>query len=84
MLLMCIITLSQITTNMASNTKTAYIKTSAIKKFAKANGKRVSADFLATLDRWVEAKVLLATKEHNGGKKTMDSSVAGYILGPQQ
>ena len=68
---------------MASNTKTVYIKTSAIKKFAKTHGKRVSADFLAALDQWVESKVLLATKEHNGGKKTMDSSVAGYILGPQ-
>lgn len=68
---------------MASTTKTVYIKTSSIKKFAKSHGKRVSADFLAALDRWVENKVLLATKEHNGGKKTMDSSLAGYILGNQ-
>jgi hypothetical protein len=68
---------------MASTTKTVYIKTSSIKKFAKSHGKRVSADFLAALDRWVESKVLLATKEHNGGKKTMDASVAGYILGNQ-
>lgn len=68
---------------MASTTKTVYIKTSSIKKFAKSHGKRVSADFLASLDRWVENKVLLATKEHNGGKKTMDSALAGYILGNQ-
>lgn len=68
---------------MASTTKTVYIKTSSIKKFAKSHGKRVSSDFLAALDRWVENKVLLATKEHNGGKKTMDSSLAGYILGNQ-
>lgn len=68
---------------MASTTKTVYIKTSSIKKFAKSHGKRVSSDFLAALDRWVENKVLLATKEHNGGKKTMDASVAGYILGNQ-
>jgi hypothetical protein len=68
---------------MASTTKTVYIKTSSVKKFAKSHGKRVSADFLFALDRWVENKVLLATKEHNGGKKTMDASVAGYILGNQ-
>jgi hypothetical protein len=68
---------------MASNTKTVYIKTSAIKKFAKTHGKRVSADFLAVLDQWVENKIIIAAKEHNGGKKTMDSAVAGFILGPQ-
>lgn len=68
---------------MASTTKTVYIKTSSIKKFAKTHGKRVSSDFLAALDRWVENKVLLASKEHNGGKKTMDASLAGYILGNQ-
>lgn len=68
---------------MASTTKTVYIKTSTIKKFAKAHGKRVSADFLAALDRWVENKVLLAAKEHNGGKKTIDAAVAGFVLGNQ-
>lgn len=68
---------------MASTTKTVYIKTSTIKKFAKTHGKRVSADFLAALDRWVENKVLLAAKEHNGGKKTIDAAVAGFILGNQ-
>jgi hypothetical protein len=68
---------------MASTTKTAYIKTSSVKKFAKSHGKRVSAEFLSALDRWVENKVLLATKEHNGGKKTLDASLAGYILGNQ-
>ncbi len=68
---------------MASTTKTAYIKTSSVKKFAKSHGQRVSAEFLSALDRWVENKVLLATKEHNGGKKTLDASLAGYILGNQ-
>lgn len=68
---------------MASTTKTVYIKTSTIKKFAKTHGKRVSGEFLAALDRWVENKVLLAAKEHNGGKKTIDAAVAGFILGNQ-
>lgn len=66
-----------------ATTKTVYIKTSAIKKLAKTHGKRVSADFLAVLDQLVENKVIIATKEHNGGKKTMDSAVAGFVIGPQ-
>lgn len=64
-------------------TKTNYIKTSTVRKFAKSHGKRVSPDFLAALDRYVENKILIATKEHNGGKRTLDASIAGYILGNQ-
>jgi|APGre2960657423_1045063.scaffolds.fasta_scaffold156000_3 hypothetical protein len=66
---------------MASPTKTTYIKTSTIRKFAKSHGKRISAEFAMALDRYVEQKVLLACKEHNGGKKTLDAAVAGYIIG---
>jgi hypothetical protein len=66
---------------MASPTKTNYVKSSTVRKFAKSHGKRVSSDFLVALDRYVEAKVLIAAKEHNGGKKTLDASVAAFILG---
>ena len=66
---------------MANTSKTTYIKASAIRKFTKSHGKRVSAEFLSSLDRYLEAKVLIALKEHNGGKKTLDAALAGYILG---
>jgi hypothetical protein len=62
-------------------TKTHYIKPSALRKLIKSHGKRVSADFLSSLDRWVETKVADACKEHNGGKKTLDSALAAYMLG---
>lgn len=58
-----------------------YIKTSAIKKLAKANCKRAGKEFINALDRYVEKKVMEALREHNGGKKTLDSALAGYILG---
>jgi hypothetical protein len=66
---------------MASPNKTNYIKASTVRKFAKSHGKRVSIDFATALDRYVENKVLMACKEHNGGKKTLDAAVAAYILG---
>jgi hypothetical protein len=66
-----------------SISKTNYIKTSSVKKFAKSHGKRVSADFALALDRYIEKKVLQAIQEHNGGKKTLDIALASYILGNQ-
>lgn len=45
------------------------------------SGKRVSKDFLDALDRYIENKLIKASEEHNGGKKTLDSGVAGYHLG---
>lgn len=68
---------------MTTSNKATYIKTSAVKKFAKTHGKRVSSEFILALDRWVENKVLLAAKEHNGGKKTIDAALAGFVLGNQ-
>lgn len=61
--------------------KTKYITVSNVKKFCKSHGKRVSKDFLEALDRHLEKKLLQAMAEHNGGKVTLDSAVAGYILG---
>lgn len=58
-----------------------YIKATAVKKLANTHGKRAGKDFLEALDRLVERKVLEALTEHNGGKKTLDSALAGYILG---
>lgn len=60
---------------------THYIKTANVKKLANMHGKRAGKDFIQALDRLVERKVLESLKEHNGGKKTLDASLAGYILG---
>ena len=60
---------------------TQYIKPSAIRKTVKAGGKRTSTEFLDALDRYVERAIQRAIAEHNGGKKTIDASVAGHVLG---
>lgn len=51
----------------------------AIKELAKENGKRVSADFFACLERFVEKKIVKACNIWNGQKKTLDASVAGFV-----
>lgn len=61
--------------------KLNHIKASAVRKAAKARGKRVSKDFLEALDRLVEHKLNQACDQHNGSKKTLDSAVAGLVLG---
>lgn len=60
---------------------TTLIKSSAVKKLIKEHGKRTSKEFLAALDSYVRNAVIRAASEHNGGKKTVDASVAGYTLG---
>jgi hypothetical protein len=61
--------------------KTQYIKPAAVKKLIKSHGKRTAAEFLLALDNYVERAVIRAASEHNGGKKTVDASVAGHTLG---
>jgi hypothetical protein len=62
--------------------KLLFIRSAAVKALiAKTYGKRTGKDFLEALDRFVEAKVKAAAAEHNGGKKTVDGSVAAYHLG---
>jgi hypothetical protein len=61
--------------------KTQFIKPAAIKRLAKQRGKRIGKDFLAALDGHLERKVEQALEEHNGGRKTLDAAVFGYIFG---
>jgi hypothetical protein len=62
--------------------KLKYINTAGVKKFCKQEyGKRVSKDFLAQLDYYLQNKLRSACLEHNGGKKTLDNALAGYVLG---
>ncbi len=56
-----------------------YINKTNIKKLVNAQGKRAGKDFLFQLDLMIERKVIKACSVHNGGKKTLDSSVASYI-----
>jgi hypothetical protein len=58
-----------------------YIKASAIKKLANSHGKRAGKDFIEALDRMVGRKMMEALETHNGGKKTLDHSVAVWVLG---
>lgn len=61
--------------------KIQYIKPAAVKKLIKSHGKRTASEFLLALDNYVERAVIRAVSEHNGGKKTVDASVAGHTLG---
>lgn len=58
-----------------------YIKARNIRDKAKGFNKRVSKDFLEAFDRYVHDKLLDCLEEHNGGKKTLDGSLASYMLG---
>jgi hypothetical protein len=60
---------------------TKYIKPSKVKELVKSFGKRTSASFIQSLDRWLEDKVSQACLEHNGGRKTLDAGLAEYMLG---
>ena len=61
--------------------KPNYIKPASVRKFIKSHGKRTSKEFLEALDRYLEKKLLVALAEHNGGKKTLDASLAAYVFG---
>lgn len=61
--------------------KTQYIKPAALKRLAKQHGKRVGSDFIAALDGHIERKMGEAIAEHNGGRKTLDAAIFGYIFG---
>jgi hypothetical protein len=56
-----------------------FIKNSAIKKYLKERGRRVGKDFIHALDVFIQDKLDQAVKVHNGGKVTVDASIAGYI-----
>jgi hypothetical protein len=56
-----------------------HIHVAAIKQLAKAGGRRVGSDFLFALDSLVRRKVEAACRTHNGGKKTLDATIAGFV-----
>jgi hypothetical protein len=56
-----------------------YIVVSAVRKRLNADGRRAGSEFLEALDRHVARLLDDACAVHNGGKKTLDSSVAIWI-----
>lgn len=56
-----------------------YLNVFQVKKLVKDNGKRTGKDFLVQLDKFIESKVLEATKVHNGSKVTIDAEIAGVV-----
>jgi hypothetical protein len=57
-----------------------YIKASAVRSHIKdVSGKRVSINFLYILDGYVGRKIVEAAQCHNGGIKTVNEEVAGYM-----
>lgn len=58
---------------------TPHIRPAAVKRLAKDYGRRVSAEFLQQLDAHVRRMVRNACQVHNGGKVTLDASVAGFV-----
>jgi hypothetical protein len=56
------------------------IKKAGIKQIAKATGKRVGKDYLVLLEEHIRRKVEAACRVHNGGKKTIDASIAAHTL----
>lgn len=52
-----------------------YIRASGVRKLAKENGKRCSADFLDELNRFVYETVCRCIEQFNGHRKTLDRTV---------
>jgi hypothetical protein len=55
-----------------------YIVASKVRALTKENDRRCGAGFLKALDARVREMVITACRVHNGGKKTLDYSVAEF------
>lgn len=66
------------TPSKAPNYLPTYLKNHKIKALIKANNRRCGPEFMKLLDKHVEALVTRACGVHNGGKKTLDATVAGF------
>ena len=69
----------QTTNSSAIYPAPVYLRVSSVKKRIQSKGRRPSAQFIHLLDKKVERLVDAACKVHNGGKKTLDATVAGHI-----
>lgn len=60
--------------------KLILIKSAAVKRLAKSNGRRVSNAYLLLLEEHVRRKVGEACSVHNGGRVTIDESIGIHTL----
>lgn len=51
----------------------------AVRQIIREEGKQASPEFFDLLNHFVERKIREACKVHNGGRKRLDASVAGYV-----
>jgi len=58
--------------------KIKFIVKSHARKFVQDRDKRLGSDFLQELDRFIERKLLECCRTPNGGKKTLDATVANF------
>lgn len=56
-----------------------FIVTKQVRRFCNANGRRISPDFVVCLNALIRAKLTAACAVHNGGKITLDASVAAHV-----
>ena len=59
--------------------KLQFIRPAPIRKFAKENNRRIGKGFLYSLDNHISRLLSKAISTHNGGKKTLDASVAAFV-----
>lgn len=67
------------TPDTTPRTKIALLRPSQVKKFCHARGHRVSGEFLTVMDMFIARKLEAACGVHNGGKITLDATVAGHV-----
>lgn len=57
-----------------------FVKNAVVKRYIKEKyAKRVGKDFLHQLEVMIQTKLDKAGEQHNGNKKTLDSSVAVFV-----
>lgn len=59
--------------------KTKLLNAKQVRMLAKEHGKRTGGDFLLQLDQHVNKLVVAACAVHNGGKQTLDRTVAAHV-----
>ncbi len=71
------------TTAIEAKPKTArqssFLKMKTVKQFINQNGRHAGVGFMDAFERHVNRLLQSAVTTHNGGKKTLDESVAAYI-----
>jgi hypothetical protein len=56
-----------------------YVNRAAVSKLIRENDRRAGEDFMIHLDEWLHRKIIQACKTRNGGKITLDVTMAGHV-----